>query len=219
MSNRFRQAPSLALLAAVLGLPAVPAAHAAKAGVDLHVGTLGLGIGLDAQLSRYTGLRVGFSRFRISSDWEEDDLDYKARIDFDTIQGLLDWHPFGGRFRFTGGVMSTDHLVLAKADVEAGDEIGDGQATQNGRLEAEVEFDDVAPYLGAGWDWRFEGSNLEMTLDLGVLARGSPDAQVREIENTGASQADLREAEREIENEWEDYDTYPVVQFGLLYRF
>jgi hypothetical protein len=208
-----------ALCLLVTGALAAPAAHAGKVGMDVHVGTLGLGLGLDAQLSRYTGLRVGFNRFRISGDWEEDDLDYKARIDFDTFHGLLDWHPFGARFRFTGGIMSTDHRVLAKADVEPGDEIGDGQASQDGRLRAEVEFDDLAPYVGAGWDWRFERSNLEMTLDLGLLVRGDPEASVREIEDTGASDEDLREAEREIESEWSDYDNYAVVQFGLLYRF
>jgi hypothetical protein len=58
-----------------------------------------------------------------------------------------------------------------------------------------------------------------MTLDLGLLVRGDPEASVREIEDTGASDEDLREAEREIESEWSDYDNYAVVQFGLLYRF
>lgn len=207
------------LAVAVVGALAAPAAHAGKAGVDFHFGTLGLGLGIDTQVSPHTGFRLGFNRFRTSSDWEEDDLDYEAGIDFDSVHGLLDWHPFGGKFRLTGGVMATDHRIDAAADVEAGDEIGDGQANRNGRLEAEVEFEEWTPYIGTGWDWRFDRSNFEMTLDLGVLARGNPDVELRETEDTGASQQDLNEAENEIEDEWEEYNIYPVVQFGLLYRF
>jgi hypothetical protein len=219
MSRRFVQIALRIAVVAVAGVLAVPGAQASRAGVDFHFGTLGLGLGLDAQVSRHTGFRFGFSRFKTSSDWEEDDLDYEAGVDFDTVHGLLDWHPFGGKFRLTGGVMATDHRIDAAADVEAGDEIGDGQASQNGRLEAEVKFEEWTPYIGTGWDWRFDRSNLEMTLDLGVLARGDPDVELRETSDTGASQQDLNEAEDEIEDEWSDYNLYPVVQFGLLYRF
>ncbi|MEF8833385.1 MAG: hypothetical protein V5A42_00845, partial [Halofilum sp. (in: g-proteobacteria)] len=109
--------------------------------------------------------------------------------------------------------------IDAAAEVEAGDDIGDGEATQNGRLEARVKYREWAPYIGAGWDWRFDRSSFEITLDLGVLARGNPDVELRETEDTGASQQDLREAEDDIEDEWSDDDIYPVVQFGVLYRF
>lgn len=203
----------------LVGLLAVPRAQAAGTGLDVHLGTLGLGLGFDTQISRHGGFRIGFNRFSASSDWEEDDLDYSSRVDFKSLHALLDWHPFGGRFRFTGGLMGTDHLIKASADIEAGDDIGDGEATQDGRLEAEVTFDDVAPYAGAGWDWRFSRSSLEMTLDLGILAQGNPDVELRETGSTGASQQDLDEEERDIEDEWSDFDIYPVVQFGLLYRF
>ncbi|MFW5969989.1 MAG: hypothetical protein ACOCP9_05070 [Halofilum sp. (in: g-proteobacteria)] len=220
MSSRLVRIGLQILIVAAAGALAVPTAHASRTGVDLHFGTLGLGLGLDTRISPHTGVRFGFNRFTTSSDWEEDDLDYEAGIDFDSLHGLLDWHPFGGRFRFTGGVMATDHQIEAAAEVEAGDEIGDGEATEDGgRLEAEVEFREWAPYLGTGWDWRFDRSNLEMTLDLGVLVRGNPDVSLRETSDTGASQQDINEAEDDIENEWSDFNTYPVVQFGLLYRF
>lgn len=219
MSSRLVQRTLRVFVVTIVGALAVPAAHAGRTGVDFHLGTLGLGLGIDAQISPHTGMRFGFNRFKTSSDWEEDDLDYEAGIDFDSLHGLLDWHPFGGRFRLTGGVMATDHRIEAAADVEDGDEIGDGEAQQDGRLEAAVEFDELAPYIGTGWDWRFDRSNLEMTLDLGVLARGNPDVELRETSDTGASQQDLNEAEDEIEDEWSDFNIYPVVQFGLLYRF
>lgn len=219
MSSRFVQIMLRISVVAIAAALAAPAAHASRTGVDFHFGTLGLGLGLDAQVSRHTGFRLGFNRFKTSSDWEEDDLDYEAGIDFDTVHGLLDWHPFGGNFRFTGGVMATDHRIDGAAEVEAGDDIGDGQATQTGGLEAEVKFEEWAPYIGTGWDWRFDRSNLEMTLDLGVLARGNPDVKLRETSDTGASQQNLNEAEDDIEDEWSDFNIYPVVQFGLLYRF
>lgn len=220
-----RRTPSVArsarrlIVLLALSLGAIPQVHAGRTGVDFHFGTLGLGLGIDAKVSPYTGFRFGFNRFKTSSDWEEDDLEYEAGIDFDSVHGLLDWHPFGGKFRLTGGVMATDHRIDAAAEVEAGDEIGDGRATRRGRLEAEVRFEEWTPYIGSGWDWRFDRSDLEMTLDLGVLARGNPDVKLRETSDTGASEQDLNEAENEIEDEWSDFNIYPVVQFGLLYRF
>ncbi len=219
MSDRSVRIALRIFVVAIAGTLAVPAAHASRTGVDFHFGTLGLGLGIDAQVSPHTGFRIGFNRFKTSSDWEEDDLDYEAGIDFDSVHGLLDWHPFGGKFRLTGGVMATDHRIDAAADVEAGDDIGDGEATRTGRLEAEVKFEEWTSYIGTGWDWRFDRSNLEMTLDLGVLARGNPDVELRETSDTGASQQNLNEAEDDIEDEWSDFNIYPVVQFGLLYRF
>lgn len=219
MSHRFLQFALRICAVVIAAALVVPTAHASRQGVDFHFGTLGLGLGIDARISPYTGLRFGFNRFRISSDWEEDGLDYEAGVDFDTLHGLLDWHPFGGRFRFTGGVMATDHHINAAADVETGDGIGDGQATRSGRLEADVKFEEWTPYIGTGWDWRFDRSSLEMTLDLGLLARGNPDVKLRETRDTGASQQNLNEAENDIEDEWSDFNIYPVVQFGVLYRF
>ncbi|MDZ7787524.1 MAG: hypothetical protein U5K73_05135 [Halofilum sp. (in: g-proteobacteria)] len=98
MSDRFVLIALRVLVVTVVGALAAPTAHAGRTGVDFHFGTLGLGLGLDAQISPHTGFRFGFNRFKTSSDWEEDDLDYEAGIDFDSLHGLLDWHPFGGKF-------------------------------------------------------------------------------------------------------------------------
>ena len=208
-----------AALLALAGAGTAPSVSAAEVGLGLHGGTLGLGLDLDFDMTRHVGVRAGFNRFNNSEEWEEDDLDYEADVDFESVYGLLDWHPFGGTFRFTAGAMGTDHIISGAADVETGDEVGDGTAQEDGRLEAEVAFDDVAPYLGVGWDWRFDSTNLALGLDVGVLSQGDPDVELRETDDVGVNQQDLDEAEREIEAEWSDFDTYPVIQVGLTYRF
>ena len=206
-------------LLVLAALPSQARAAEPGTGIGVHFGTLGLGLDLDADFTRRFGARAGFNRLHVSSDWEEDDLDYEARLQFDSIHALLDWHPFGGKFRFTGGVMRTDHRVKAGADVEPGDEIGDADATEFGRVEAEVEYDELAPYVGVGWQRDFTNSALGLNFDVGLLAQGNPDVEVREVEDTGVSDADIREAEREVEDEWSDYDSYLVLQLSVAYRF
>lgn len=211
---------SIWALAAVVALAVLPSpARAAGMGVNLHGGTLGLGLDVDVDFSDSVGLRAGFNRLHMSESWEDDDLDYDADLEFDSVHALLDWHPFRGKFRFTGGVMAADHGLEAGADVESGEDIGDGNATQDGRLEAEIEYDDVSPYLGVGWDRHFSNSAFALSFDVGVLAQGNPEVELRETDSTGASQQNLDEEEEDIEDEWSDWDTYPVVQISLSYRF
>lgn len=210
------------VLAAIAGLGLMglaPQAGASEFSIDLHGGTLGLGLGAGLDFNDSVGVRAGFNRLHVSSSWEEDDLDYDSSIEFDSAHALLDWHPFRGKFRFTGGVHALDHRIEAGADVEAGDDIGDGEATQDGRLEADIEYEDVAPYLGVGWDRRFRDSALGLSFDVGFLAQGNPDVELREVETTGASQEDLDEAEQDVEDEWSDWNVYPVFQLSLAYRF
>ncbi|GEM_PF-4884800 len=73
----------------VLSLVAIPQVHTGGTDVDFHFGILGLGLGIDARVSPYTGFRFGFNRFKTGSDWEEDDLEYEAGIDFYSVHGRL----------------------------------------------------------------------------------------------------------------------------------
>lgn len=199
---------------------AAPAAEAVGIGVEVHGGTLGGGAGLDIGLSDNVGARVGFNRFSTGEDWTEGDLDYDADLELDSVHALLDWHPFGGVFRITGGLLANDNRIEGGANVEAGDQVGDGTAFNDGRIGAEISFDDSAPYLGIGWSSRPANRGLSFSLDLGVMAQGSPDVALTEEEDIlGVDQDDLDREAREVEDDLSGYDTYPVLQLGMLYRF
>ena len=96
-----------------------------------------------------------------------------------------------------------------------------------GRLRADAEFDSPAPYIGIGWRSNKE-RGLGFGLDLGAVLLGSADVTVR-LESDlpidqipgGAEFVDefLREQERLIEDEVDEYELYPVVRFGVFFRF
>ncbi len=209
--------------AAALGIAlacAAPGASAAGVGIELHGGTLGAGAGLDIGLGDNVGARVGFNRFSTGEDWTEGDLNYDADLELDSVHALLDWHPFGGVFRITGGLLSNDNRLEGGANVEIGDDVGGKPAGSSGRIGAEVSFDDSAPYLGLGWSSRPANRGFSFSLDVGVMGQGSPNVALTEEEDiTGVNQDDLDREAREVEGELSGYDTYPVVQLGMLYRF
>ncbi|MEF8833384.1 MAG: hypothetical protein V5A42_00840 [Halofilum sp. (in: g-proteobacteria)] len=211
------------LSAAVLGTMlacTAPGVAAADLGIELHGGTLGAGAGLDIALADNVGARIGFNRFSTGEEWTEGDLDYDADLELESVHALLDWHPFGGVFRVTGGLLANDNRLEGGAEVDSGDQVGDGTAVNSGRLGAEVSFDDSAPYLGVGWSSRPANRGLSFSLDLGVMAQGSPEVELTEEEDIiGVNQDDLDREAREVEDDLSGYDTYPVLQLGVLYRF
>lgn len=199
---------------------AAAGASAADVGIGVHGGTLGAGAGLDIGLSDNVGARIGFNRFSTGEDWTEGDLEYDADLELDSVHALLDWHPFGGVFRITGGLLANDNRIEGGANVETGDQVGNATAVNDGRIGAEVSFDDSAPYLGIGWSSRPADRGFSFSLDVGVMGQGSPDVALTEEENViGVNQDDLDQEAREVEDDLSGYDTYPVVQLGMLYRF
>lgn len=208
--------------AAVLGIVlacTAPGVSAADVGIELHGGTLGAGAGLDIGLSDNVGARIGFNRFSTDEDWTEGDLDYDGDLELDSVHALLDWHPFGGVFRVTGGVLANDNRIEGSANVESGDDVG-GQQSGSGRIGAEVSFDDTAPYLGIGWSSRPANRGLSFSLDVGVMGQGSPEVALTKEEGlNNVDQEDLDREAREVEDDLSEYDTYPVLQLGMLYRF
>ena len=85
------------------------------------------------------------------------------------------------------------------------------------------------PYLGIGWGNTTRGQRrLYYSFDLGVAFHGSPDVDldvqgiIADVAREEASQelrTFLANEEEKLEDELEDFDIFPVVSFGLSYRF
>jgi hypothetical protein len=134
----------------------------------------------------------------------------------------------GSGFRLSAGAVVNDNEVSGTGQGVPGTllEIGDAlfPAEEVGRLEAEVTFDDVVPYLGIGWGNAVaDGGGLGISLDIGVLFQGEPEADFRAV---GANPliADLLDQEiaaeeQEIQDDLDQFQYYPVISLGLSYKF
>ena len=99
-----------------------------------------------------------------------------------------------------------------------------------GTLRGQVEWDSVAPYAGLGFGNPFGGDGgWSFALDLGVIFQGEPQVTLTPVFSPGSPldnpvgrallRTQLDEEERNLEEEFSDFDLYPVLAFGVSYRF
>ncbi len=199
-------------------------AFASGAGGGVKIGTLGLGVELSYKLSDYLGARFGINTLTYSTDETIDDINYDASLDFFSLSLLADYHPFGGVFRISAGlVVNNNEVSLAATPSDTVLMRGvPFTAAQVGTLEGTVEFLPISPYIGIGWS-SATGSGWGAAIDLGVIYQGSPDIVSYTASGTMAGTAQLEtildEQEAIIEDALETYTFYPVVSFMLLYQF
>lgn len=222
------------LLTIIVAFGLLPSAALAEVGVAGTAGTLGIGIevivGGPSQLQGRLGIHgYDYSERRVASD-----IEYDGKASLRTATALLDWHPGGGGFRLSGGLVYnftevTGHSLPPASGIY---DIGGVPvpAAILGTLDASVDFDPIAPYAGFGWGRPpRSGSGFGFTVDLGVIFQGkgevtlTPNIPANSPLNSPvareALQILLEREEDDLEEDIADYDLYPVVSVGFSYRF
>ncbi len=104
-------------------------------------------------------------------------------------------------------------------------QIGDTtyNAGEVGTLKGKIDFNDIAPYLGLGWDTSFgKDKGFGFLFELGAIYQGSPDVDLSAdglLANDQTFQNNLAKEEENMQSDVDDYKFYPVVSLGLNYRF
>ena len=213
---------------------ALPAGALADVGIAGTAGTLGLGaevtIGGTSQLQG----RLGIHGWEYSERREASGIEYDGEASLLTFTGFLDWHPGGGGFRLTGGLVYNGTEVTGSSLVPPSGfyDIGGVRvpAALVGTLDAKVEFEPVVPYAGLGWGRApGSGSGFGFSLDLGVMFQGEGEVTLIPVIPAGsplneplarqALQILLDREEEDLQDDIGDYDLYPVVSIGFSYRF
>jgi hypothetical protein len=138
---------------------------------------------------------------------------------------LLDWHAFDNGFRFTAGALANNNEITAESKISGATvEVGDSVFTsdQVGRLEGDISFDSLAPYLGIGWG-RAVADGLSVSFDLGVVFQGEPEVNLQSVGGSFSDNplliAEVEREEQELQDDADEFDLYPVISLGLSYRF
>lgn len=190
------------------------------------VGTTGGAIEGQVKVNELFQLRAGANYLAFDETIDVDDISYDGDVDFSGFGAFVDVHPFGGSFFVTGGAYTGAKEIDLIATSDVAVDIGGVPftPTEYGRLEGDVSFDDLAPFVGFGFDTTFEGSgNWGFSLVAGAALFGSGDVSLESVDGTRSNdpivQAAIAQEVREIEDEIEDYELWPVLQVGLSYRF
>lgn len=216
--------PAIACALAAASLISGPALAGGWA-VGAKFGTLGLGAEIYKSFTPAFNARLVANAFQFDDSGTEDDVTYDYEVDLNTMGAMIDWHVFRGGFRLSAGAMANGNEVSLIAKPSGTYTLGNQTytAAQVGSLTGKVDFDSVAPYLGFGWGNPVGmGKRLSLNADIGVLITGSPVvafAADGALANDATFQANLEREERNVQEELNDLELYPVAALGLTYQF
>ncbi|MFT3931775.1 MAG: hypothetical protein QM709_15915 [Spongiibacteraceae bacterium] len=214
------------LLATALCAPLL--AHA-EFGIYAKAGTFGFGGGIGYGVTENLTARLGYTAFNYDTDVDTDDVNYDAEAKIGGGELMLDWHPFSGSFRLTAGMIANRNKIDVEAKANQSVTINGTTYTssQLGTLDGTVDFKSTAPYLGIGWgNVAGKNGNFHFVADIGVVFQGSPDVKLNGTCGASLSapqcsqlQSNVQAEEDDLNDEVSDYKHWPVISFGLGYRF
>ncbi len=191
--------------------------------VGVKLSTLGGGIEAVRSFSPNINARLGFSLFSLSFDGgvsSEDDYKFNAKLGLLTIAALADYFPFERGLRITGGLIV--NLNNFKADIKPNKSYSVGGDVYSpdllGTMNADISFNKVAPYIGIGFGNPTAGSKgLGFSFDIGTIYQGAPKAKLSASGLIEPSASPDQQEKLESNLSW--FKWYPVLSFGLMYKF
>ncbi len=215
---------------AACALLAAPGAFAWPVNVSVGASTLGLGVQVATAIVPGTlDAAVGLNRFDYSRSGtytkSGDDIPSSGTLRLQSIPILLDYYPFHGVFRITGGVMVNENDMRVLAGGGSGTYTINGDsytAQQVGRLTGKVAWRRLAPYLGIGWGSKAaRHSGFSMGFDVGVLVTGSPQVTLAASGSASDPQlaSDVAAAQAKANSRTSSYRFWPVIGLRVGYAF
>lgn len=199
--------------------------YAQSNSLGIKVSTLGLGLEVERSLSDSISGRIGVNYFTYGYSGTEDDIEYDFDLNLMSLSALLDWHPFKGSFRISGGAIYNGNDIDANAKSSETFDIGDSTYTgaELGTLKGKIDFKDIAPYLGLGWDTSFgKNKSFGFLFELGAIYQGLPKVNLSAdgpIASDPTFQNELATEEKNLQSDLDSFKVYPVIAIGLSYRF
>lgn len=201
----------------------------AEVGMGLRVGPFtGVGADVDIGLTEKLNLRLGYNWLGYDHELEDTDVTYDAKLEVNSFSAILDWHAFGGGFRFSLGAFSSGPTLTVIGVPTGGRyEIGDGDyaASEIGSLRGKIEVgDSISPYFGIGYGNVAKGKgSVTFLFDLGVIYTDEPKVTLNAVCGTTVRcaeiQANVAKEIAEIKNDAKDFEFYPVINLGIGIRF
>lgn len=199
--------------------------YAGTTSLALKASTLGAGLELERSFTDSIGARIGINYFTYDHTDTEDGIVYNIDFQLQSLSAMIDWHPFQGSFRISAGALYNKNELEANSKASSSYTIGDVTYTssQVSSLKAVIDFDEISPYIGMGWDTSYGKQNAYGFLcELGMVYQGSPNVDltaIGPITSTAVFQTQLAKEKANLENSLDDYEFYPLLSIGVSYRY
>jgi len=196
----------------------------------LEFGTLGIGASISKRVSDEFALRFNINGFKYSKDSTISDIDYDVDVHLFTVGLLADYYPLDNNFRISAGLYYNDNHADGVFTPSASQSftLGDNTYTgaQIGKVDASVDFNRIAPYIGIGWGGRTSIEGLSFYANAGVMYQGSPNIDASATPNPSLPDLikqqikdDVEKEKNEIYDDVKKYKFYPVLSIGFSYSF
>jgi hypothetical protein len=203
-----------------------------------------MGIGADIALpvTRRTNARIGANLFNYNATFNKDDIAYKGSLALQSAHALFDFFPFRGGFHLSPGVMLYNgNNVNANASVPGNQTFTLNNVeylsnpanplTGTGKLTTSA----AAPMFLLGYGNLVPRSHRHVTYSIegGFAYQGTPNATLNfggTVCNPSAPnycisvadptvQSNIQAEQTKIKNDVEPFKFYPVLSFGMGYKF
>lgn len=216
--------------AALASLAIAGVSHAQGAlAVGGQIGTPGAGVTAQYELSPTVVLRGSYDVLRYDHDFASGDIDYGGGLDWEQAGAFVDLHPWSNAFTLSGGAFFGSRDTELRATPNRPVRIGNTTftAAEAGTITGSVDFGSTSPFAGLGFDNTFSGDNrIGFRALLGAQLNQNASVSLRRtagvpLTPTVQAQLDteLRNEERQLQDNADDFRIYPVLQVGLTYRF
>lgn len=222
----FRYIRSFGLVLAALIFSASQAnAQVANVAIGAHVSTLGVGAELSTKVNTFFVLRGGGNYLQWSTDGTYSGINYDLDVELMSAGGAIDYHPLANGLMISAGVYYNGNGGSLTSSPAGSVTVGGTTytAAEAGTLKTDVEYNEIAPYIGVGWDSAHYG-----VLPVSFLARAGlfymGDAQVSmtssgTLAGNSAFQSNLAQEQSQLESELSDLGMYWAITIGLKISF
>jgi len=196
--------------------------------LGIKAGTLGVGLEATWRPIPWLDLRVGGNMYDYDDSGSQAGINYDATLQLETYYLTGNFLFPVSPFRVTVGAFSNGNELQMTSLPQGSYDIGNGSysPTEVGTLVSTTSFEDVAPYLGVGFDFSIAGK-VGLSLDFGVLWQGEPFVSLtsdgtlwNDSSQAGVEfRAQLEEERLELETEFEDFKAFPVISLGFNFNF
>jgi hypothetical protein len=217
---------------------------AGRIGVQFKLGTPGFGGEVGIRVLPKVNVRAGFALFNYSHTFTKDGISYDGKLTLRSVNANLDWYLLGPFHISPGVLLYNGFHGAATAAVAGGQTFTLGGTTYqsstaaplNGSLaisprkaapELLIGFGNLVPRSGRHFTANvdlgvvFQGA-LNSTLALGGFACLPPNSTGPTCVNAGTDptvQANVKAQQTKLDNDLKAFKYYPVISFGIGWKF
>lgn len=190
------------------------------------LGTKGIGAGIATPVTTTTNARVEFNAFNVSEEFTDSDITYEGKVKSKNFSVMYDWHLISAMpsLRATAGVVFNDTTITGSGHTATPSSYTFNgttyTTTTNEGVTVDGKFKKTAPYIGIGFGDMAKRKGFSFFSDIGAYY-AKPKMNVTLTPGLAAvvAAADVAAETATLQESADNVKWYPVVRFGVQYKF